>query len=799
MIALEEGFDENSLLAMQTALQQAAANVVAENAVNDGTYPTQINEKALSLEAVAVYNTRQGAGPETDETFFRRMLADVEEPTLPFGLTRVDNSAEVIVTHHILPQDLNDRLRLQAQREGVSLATLCHVAWGQVLARTSGQQRVVFGTVLSGRSQAEPEKAYILGALSNTLPFRCDIDKRNALECVQNVHSRLMGLMEHKYMPLALAECCSGVPAGTPLFSALFDYRHSLASSVIVHGTSNLDSNLVSLKGGLNYPGQEHVNYPLGLSVDDFDTGLRLTAQVMQPVDPARVCTYMQKALTSLAQALEDTTETSIQDLEVLPAEERDMMLGDWNATEEDYPDRCCLHHLFEQQVERTPEAVAVVHGDRPLTYAELNSRANCLAQRLIQLGVKPDALIAICVERSPAMIIGVLAILKAGGAYVPLDPLYPSDRLRIILEDTTPALLVADRTGRMALGDTVLSFLTVVDPDTQHHEDSNNPQAVGVTSTHLAYVIYTSGSTGKPKGVMIEHQGAVNMIHSRPKMFDIRVDSRVLQFGSFNFSQSVSEIFSALTSGASLYLIHEDIRLDHYRLWDFLERHSITHVSFTPSILPDCKDMPPLVSLRALITIGEAMPPTLLPALRALVPNGTVINNYGSSEITSGAIVWKCPKDFSGVLVPIGRPVPNKRVYLLDTHGNPVPLGTVGEIYVGGVGLARGYWNMPDLTSEKFLPDPFVGGTGALMHRTGDLARYLSDGSLVYIGRNDHQVKIRGFRIELGEIEACLNEHPSLSKAIIVATGEEASKRLVAYVIAKDNPDKIPAQGRCE
>ncbi|KAG0199039.1 hypothetical protein BGX28_007613 [Mortierella sp. GBA30] len=752
-----------------------------------------------------VAEIRLRSSHESDEVFFREMLMKVDEPTFPFGLIKVDNGAKVKESRQVLPQELNDRLRFQARRQRVSLASLCHVAWGQVLARTSAQQRVVFGTVLSGRLQAGDKNERALGLSMNMLPFLCNIDKRSALECAQDAHSRIVGILEHKHASLALAQRCSSVPTGTPLFSGLLNYRQSSRPSDSIYGASNAE--LANPEGWLEYAGiqllsiHEHTRYPFGMSVDDFGTGLRLTAQVTHPIDPARICAYMQQALESLTEALEDTTETSIQDLEVLPAEERDMMLGDWNATEEDYPDHCCLHHLFEQQVERTPEAVAVVYEDRSLTYAELNSRANCLARQLIKLGVRPDMPVAICVKRSFALIAGLLAILKAGGAYLPLDPFYSSGRLRDILKDTAPTILLADQVGKTTLGEEALSSLIVVDPSTPQQKDANNPQLAQLTSRHLAYIIYTSGSTGKPKGVTIEHQGAVNLVHKRPELFGIHTESRVLQFGSFNFSHSVSEIFSALTSGASLYLLDDDSRLDRYRLWDILQRHSITHVSLTSSLLHDCKDLPPLKSLQALITAGEAVSATLLPALRAMVPNGTIIINYGSSETTTGVTIWKCPKNFSGALVPIGRPAPNKRVYLLDTQGNPVPLGTVGEIYVGGVGLARGYWKKPELSSERFVPDHFVGGTGARMYRTGDLARYLSDGNLVYVCRNDHQVKIRGFRIELGEIEARLTEHPALSKAVVVAKGEETSKRLVAYVIVKseDNPTESTVGNRCK
>ncbi|KAI8603716.1 hypothetical protein EDD21DRAFT_423127 [Dissophora ornata] len=713
---------------------------------------------------------RLKSSPEDHEQFFKEMLTDIDEPTLPFSMTAVsDGGTEVKESYQILPQELNDRLRLQAKQLRVSLAALCHVAWAQVLARTSGQQRVVFGTVLFGRLQTGNGSGHALGLSMNTLPFRCDVDDRSIRECVQGTHVHLTALLEHEHASLALAQRCSSVPAGTPLFSGLLNYRHS--SLLSTNGVRTPNGELISQEGWFEYPGleflssQERTNYPLTLSVEDFGTALGLTAQTMDPADPARLCAYMKQTLESLADALETESSMPIRQLEVLPAEEQELLLRTWNVTNEDYPANDCLHHLFERQVERTPDTVAVVHEGQSLTYSELNARANCLAHRLIKLGVHPDTLVAICVERSLSMIVGILAILKAGGAYLPLDPFYAGDRLKDILQDAAPTIILADRVGRMALGESSLASLTVLDPNTHEPLPEYNPRIVGLTSHHLAYVIYTSGSTGKPKGVMIEHQGAVNLVYNRPKLFGIGPDSRVLQFTSLSFDHSMSEIFSTLHGGASLYLLQDDVRLDRHRLWDYMARHSIT---------------------QALIVMGEDMPPSLPGSLKTVTPNSLIINDYGPTEISVAATVWKCTVDFSGDKVPIGRPLPNKTVYLLDTHGHPVPLGAIGEMYIGGIGMARGYLNRPDLTADRFLPDPFSGEAGARMYRTGDVAKYLPDGNIVCLGRNDHQVKIRGFRIELGEIEARLAENPLVSEAVVVALGEASAKRLVAYVIKR-------------
>ncbi|KAF9947831.1 hypothetical protein BGZ65_008514, partial [Modicella reniformis] len=448
---------------------------------------------------------------------------------------------------------------------------------------------------------------------------------------------------------------------------------------------------------------------------------------------------------------------------------------------------------MFEQQVARTPDAIAIVHEDKSTTYSELNTRANSLAHQLIGLGVQPDSLVGICVERSLGMIIGILAILKAGGAYVPLDPAFASERLFDILADASPSVVLTDATGAAVIQGLDLSRFTMVDPNSLPGGSTANPQITSLSSRHLAYVIYTSGTTGKPKGVMLEHLGVVNLVKYRQTSHGIDSCARLSQFLSFSFDGSVCEIFGALCLGGSLHLLQDSVRLDPHRLWEYLEKHSITHIVLTPAVLQDCKDLRPLSTPTTFSIAGEALPAALVRKLHVLLPNCTIINEYGPTETTVAATAWKFATDLANDIVPIGRPYANKRVYVLDIHGNPVPLGAVGELYIGGVGVARGYLNRPELTAERFLHDPFAGDPEARMYRTGDLTRYLPDGNLVYLGRNDHQVKIRGFRIELGEIEARLHEHPLVTEAVVIAIGEDASKRLVAYVIAKSDMQHTP------
>ncbi|KAG0205322.1 hypothetical protein BGX31_003004, partial [Mortierella sp. GBA43] len=562
-----------------------------------------------------------------------------------------------------------------------------------------------------------------------------------------------------------------------------------------------------------NLPGTEQVETDLRYDIAKFDINLGLyelddtitggigysTALFDHSTMERHVgylCTMIHEMVVGL--------DRPIGSVEILAQDERELVLQTWNATQQDYPSHLCIHHLFEQQVEQSPQATALVFDGLSLTYSELNDRANQLAHRLVELGAQPDTLVAICVERSFAMIVGMMAILKAGGAYVPLDPSYASSRLRDIFMDASPSIVIADESGRTALGRESLAVVTIVDPntvldgkhdttsDSQLGDQTPNPQIAGLTSGHLAYVIYTSGSTGKPKGVLIEHQGVVNLIHPRPEHFGIHSESRILQFTSLGFDHSVSEIFSALAGGGSLHLIRDDVRLDQRELWSYISRNSITHVSLTPSLLQDTKDMPTMSVPLTFIIMGETLSTSVISHVYSVVPNGRVINEYGPTETSVAVTIWNCPRDFNGDIAPVGRPIPNKTIYILDTRRQLVPVGAIGEIYIGGMGVARGYLNRPELTSQVFLRDPFSDDPNARMYKTGDLGRYLPDGNVVYLGRNDHQVKIRGFRIELGEIEARIVDHPLVKMATVVVIGEGSDKTLVAYVAAVLKEDLV-------
>ena len=463
-------------------------------------------------------------------------------------------------------------------------------------------------------------------------------------------------------------------------------------------------------------------------------------------------------------------------------------VLMEWNDTQVDYPQDSCIHHLFEAQVERSPDAVAVVFEDEQLTYRELNARANQLAHHLQSLGVGPDVVVGICVERSLLMVVGLLGILKAGGAYVPLDPAYPQERLEFMLQDTQVSVLliqqqlvevIPEHTAQIIALDKGCEAIAL--------SSAENPIS-SVTSDNLAYVIYTSGSTGQPKGVMISHTGICNQLCWRQTTFPLTKADRVLQTISFSFDPSVWQIFWPLSFGAQLIMARPGGHQDSAYLVKLIAKQQITVIALVPSMLRLFLEEKGLdkCNLRHVFCGGEALPVELQERFFNRLNSNDVLHNvYGPTEASIDATFWTCKRGTTHRIAPIGRPIANTQIYILDSYLQPVPLGVQGELHIGGVGLAQGYLNRPELSAEKFIPNPFSSEPGARLYKTGDLARYLPDGNIEFIGRIDQQLKIRGFRIELGEIEATLSQHPNIQQSVVIAREDvPGDQRLVAYII---------------
>ncbi|WP_170275689.1 non-ribosomal peptide synthetase [Paraburkholderia megapolitana] len=713
------------------------------------------------------------------EAYFREQLGDIEEPTIPFGFlnTRGDGS-ELDEARSLLDPELAQRIRENARQLGVTPAVLFHVAWAQVLGCCTGRDDVVFGTVLSGRLQGSAGADRVLGMFINTLPVRISLGNVTARQAILDTHTRLGELLVHEQASLTLAQRCSAVPPSMPLFTALLNYRHSAPGMTEAAGT-------LAWEGIRILGSEERSNYPLALSVDDLGADFSLTAQCVRGIVATRITAYLVQALEGLLQALVAGSSEPVGHITVLPEAEREQVLVQFNATEAAYPHEALIHQLFEAQVQATPHAVALVYEDTSLTYAELNARANRLAHRLHALGVQPDQRVAICVERSFEMVVGLLGILKAGGAYVPLDPDYPAGRLAFMLEDSSPVALLTQSallpTLPRVTAPVILLDAPVLDTEPEHNLE---PAGFGLNPHHLAYVIYTSGSTGTPKGVMVEHAGVINLVTAQTNVFNVQQDSRVLQFSSFSFDASLSEIAMALCSGAALCLASRNELMPGVPLRDTLRRYAITHITLPPSVLRllSKESAAPGITY---IAAGEALRLDSLASFEK--DRASIFNAYGPTESTVCAAIYPHPSVQTGI-VPIGRPIANTQIYILDAHGNPVPIGVAGELYIGGAGVARGYLNRPELTATRFVRDPFSSHSGARLYRTGDLGRWLPDGNIEFLGRNDFQVKIRGFRIELGEIEARLAALPQVRDAAVIAREDTpGNQRLVAYLIPQE------------
>jgi amino acid adenylation domain-containing protein len=727
------------------------------------------------------------------EAFFRSKLRGVEDPTAPFGLLDVHgDGSQIDRACQALEPGLAERVRAQARRLGVSAATLFHAAWALVVSHTSGREDVVYGTVLLGRLQGSAGAQRILGMFINTLPLRLQLQGVSARELVQKTQHELVELLNHEQASLAVAQRCSDISGSAPLFSTLLSYRHS--------GVDR-GSEFAGADGVTSLASQGGTNYPVLLSVDDQGEGFVLEMETDRRIDPHRMLGYISTTMQSLAETLEKAPETEALALSVLPESERCQVIELFNATHAVYPQGKLIHELFEEQAERMRDAVAVVYERQSLTYVELNGKANQLARYLRDKGVGPDQLVGICVERSVEMVVGLLGILKAGGAYVPLDPNYPTERLGYMLEDAAPKVLLTQERLRDRLPDTAAEIISLDGnwSDIGDNITSDlNLRAIGLCPHHLAYVIYTSGSTGQPKGVMVEHRNVTRLFTATERWFDFNERDVWTLFHSFAFDFSVWELWGALLYGGRLVVVpYLTVRSPHefYRL---LCEEGVTVLNQTPSayaqlIEAEARGAGRGHSLRVVIFGGEAL------ELRSLRPwmerNGIerpqLVNMYGITETTVHVTYYQLAKEDidseRGSLV--GKPIPDLRVYLLDRHRLPVPIGVAGEIYVGGAGVARGYLNRPELTAERFLPNPFSADPQARMYKTGDLARWRSDGTIEYLGRNDHQVKIRGYRIELGEIQAQLACHEQVREAVVVARENvPGEKRLVAYLIPHDS-----------
>jgi len=675
-----------------------------------------------------------------------------------------------------LPAEVMAALEALSHEQGATLFMTLLAAFDTLLYRYSHQDDFCVGTPIANRNRAELEG--LIGFFVNTFALRVPplADNPPFRELLRRVREIALGAYAHQDLPfemlideLALERNLSHSPLFQVMFVlqsdpleqlALPDLRLSIIDAET--GTAKFDLTLVVEQGPRGWRG-----------IFEYNTDLFVATTM------ARMAEHFQMLLRGIAA----DPEQPIMTLPLLAEPEKQQILRAWNATRAAYPDEVCSHHLFEQQVEQTPAATAITFEGVSLTYAELNRRANQLAHHLGMLGVGAETLVALCLERSVEMVVAMLGVLKAGGAFVPIDPAYPVERIKFMLADCRPAVLLTQKSLREKLPATAARVLYLDDEWDQISAAAERNYAGRAHPDNLAYVIYTSGSTGRPKGVLVPHRGLNNFIQTQRRDWGLGPHSRVLQFASFSFDAAVSEILGTLLCGGTLVLTRREIVTAAADLHRCLQENHINTVTLPPSLLAVLSNQG-LPELNTIISAGESCP---WQVAAKWSPGRRFFNGYGPTEATIAASWERVREKSEGTLsVPIGRPFQNVQIYLLDAQLQPVPVGVPGELHIGGVGVARGYLNRPDLTAEKFIPHPFSEQPGARLYKSGDLARYLPDGRLEFLGRIDHQVKLRGFRIELEEIEAVLRQHPAVREVVVLAREEgPGGKQLVAYLTA--------------
>jgi amino acid adenylation domain-containing protein len=728
-----------------------------------------------------VAQARLGVSQEEHERFFRGMLGDIDEPTAPYGLLDVQGEGHGIGEARLRVQgDVAAGLRRRARALGVSAASLCHLAWAQVVARLSGRRDVVFGTLLFGRMQGGEGADRVMGPFINTLPVRIGVGEEGVEAAARRTHALLADLLRHEHASLSLAQRSSGVAAPAPLFTSLLNYRSN-------GGKARSRQAGQPSEGVRGIRVQERTNYPVTLSVNDLGEAFSLVAQVALPAEAEQVCGMMHTALERLVEALELAPGRAIGSIDVMPEAERRQVVEEWNATEAEYPGRACIHERVAEQAARTPEAVAVVCREDALTYAELDARANRLARRLAGVGAGPEVRVGVCLERGTELVVAVLAVLKAGGAYVPLDPAYPADRLAYMLADSGARVLVTQASLRGLLpAQGARSVLVDADAAEIAAEPDVAPRTA-VAPENAAYVIYTSGSTGRPKGVVVQHGSLANLLAATREAFGVVEGDVMPALASYAFDIWLFEALLPLTSGAAVRLVARERVLDVPALMEEIADATLVHA--VPALMRQLvqaeRERSRLARLRRAFVGGDRVPADLLAEMREALPGAESHVLYGPTEGTILASTHPVPADGMVAGHPIGRPLGNVRLYVCDAFGRPQPAGVPGELLIGGAGVARGYLERPALTAERFVPHPFGGQPGARLYRTGDLGRWRADGTIEFLGRNDLQVKIRGFRIELGEIEGALRRSEGVADCVVVAREDvPGDRRLVVYVV---------------
>jgi amino acid adenylation domain-containing protein len=772
-------------------------------------YPAERNDARAALPPLKAqymdYVTWQAdmlAGDEGEQhwSYWQKQLAgDSPELNLPIDRPRPPTQTYSGASHAFdLSDEVVEQLRSLARAERTTLYTVLLAAYQVLLYRYTGQQDIVVGSPMLGRGR--PEFKGIVGYFANPVALRGDLSGDPSFKTfLAQIGQVVLEAMEHQDYPLALLverlKIARDV-SRSPLFQVLFTFGKlqdaQEAAELFVQSRTVTAVNYGGLELETFALGQQEGQFDLQLEMDDTGHSvsgiLKYNTDLYDVATIARMVGHLQVLLASIA----ENPDQSVALLPILTASERRQILVDWNDTAVDYNLGQCLHQRIEAQVERTPDATVLLFQAKSLTYRELNERANQLAHFLRTLGVGPETLVGVCMRRSLDMVIGLLGILKAGAAYVPLDPDYPPQHLDFMVQDSqVPVLLTQSRLVPALPEHQAKTVCLDADWEAIGLQSTANPTNL-TESGNMAYMIYTSGSTGRPKGTVNTHRGISNRLLWMQDFFQLTETDRVLQKTPFSFDVSVWEFFWPLMTGACLVVTKPDGHRDSGYLVQVIAEAGVTTLHFVPSMLQaflEERDLERCASVKRVICSGEALPHDLQERFFSRMPQGIALYNlYGPTEAAVDVTYWACRRGSEQRTVPIGQPVSNTQIYLLDPHFRPVPVGVPGELYIGGVQVARGYHGRPGLTAARFIDDPFSDVPGARFYKTGDLARFRPDGNVEFLGRMDLQVKIRGFRVELGEIEAVLGQHPTVHEVVVVAREDTpGDKRLVAYLIVDE------------
>ncbi|MGH8547300.1 MAG: amino acid adenylation domain-containing protein [Methylococcales bacterium] len=714
----------------------------------------------------------------------------------PLGLPVIQSAQalpnEADVYDFSWPRLLLERLNELSLQNDITLFMTLLAAFMVLLHRYMGQSDINVGTPIANRNRLDVES--IVGFFVNTLVLRIDLSGNPSFaELLKRVKETAFGAQAHQDLPFdKLVEELHPVrdPSHSPFFQIMF----------VLHNVYFEEPEIPGIQTSLVTGIKKGTPFDMTLHFAESGNGLRGWFEFKACLFDRAFVQQVERHLKVISENIVIDPQCRLSNLPLLTDPERHRLLVEWNATEVDYPGDECLHQLFEVQVEKTPEAIAVVHEDRQLSYRELNARANRIGHYLQALGVGPESLVGLCVQRSLELVVGILGILKAGGAYEPIDPNYPEERIAFMVEDAALSLVLTHRATLPTIIEVVPDGMVVVNLESEWEKIarcSDYTLPCQVVPENLAYVIYTSGSTGKPKGVAVTHGNVLASTRARLSYYEEPIE-RFLLLSSFAFDSSVAGIFWTLCQGGSLRLPDDETHLVPEGLVELIGREAVTHLLCLPSLyrlILECGGKR-LTTLRTIVVAGEACWSDLIGRHYQALPQVSLFNEYGPTEGTVWSSVYRFQPEDAQTTVPIGRPISNIRIYLMDAHLNPVPIGVPGELYIGGAGLARGYLNRPALTAARFIPNPF-GEPGSKLYRTGDLARYRPDGNIEYLGRSDHQVKIRGYRIEPAEIEATLARHPKVKQAVVIAREDTpGNKRLVGYVAGNEPEPTVEELG---